>query len=262
MMFKKLRKKSNTRRRYVVIGVAFAFIFVWFLVDRIVMPLYTRQGSEREIPKLSGLTLLQAQLRAASTGFKLIIEPAKLGGSQPEGTILEQRPMAGALSKQGRSIRVVPAAAPQPNTAPDLVGLDIRDAQLRCRSAGLMCSDSDVRYRFSERSPKGTVVSQEPGPGEKMKPGAAVKITVSMGTQPDHYYVPYLMEKSLHEARSLLREAGLKLGKIVRKETDMYVSGTVIAQSVRSGEEVQGGTAVDVVVAVPKSEVEESEGAE
>jgi serine/threonine-protein kinase len=247
------------QRRYAAAAVALALFFVWFLFDRIMMPLYTRQGSEREVPLLTGLALKQAQVRTDSAGFVLVVEPAKVSGSQPEGVVLEQRPLAGALAKPGRKLRVIPAAAPEPNTAPDVIGLDVRDAQLRCRNAGLISTESDLRYRYSERTPKGVVVSQEPVPGEQVKPGSAVKLTVSMGPQPAHFYVPYLMEKSLHEARSLLREAGLRLGKIGRKETDLYASGTVIAQSIRSGEEVEGGAAVDVVVAVPKGTTDESE---
>jgi serine/threonine-protein kinase len=58
------------------------------------------------------------------------------------------------------------------------------------------------------------------------------------------------MEKTSADAVTALREAGLKLGKISRKETDTYPVNTVIAQSIRSGEEVARNTAVDIVVAV------------
>lgn len=250
--------KGDLRRRYVAAGVVLALLLVGFLFDRVILPLYTRQGSEREVPVLTGLALKQAQVRTDSAGFELVVESAKASGGQPEGVVLEQRPLAGSLAKPGRKIRVIPAAAPVPNTAPDVLGLDVRDAQFRCRNAGLISTESDVRYRYSERTPKGVVVAQEPAPGEQVKPGSAVKLMVSLGLQPAHFFVPYLMEKSLHEARSLLREAGLRLGKIVRKETGLYASGTVIAQSIRSGQEVEGGASVDVVVAVPKGTAPES----
>ena len=154
------------------------------------------------------------------------------------------------MAKPGRKIHVVPAMAAPPDAAPDVTGLELRDAQLRCRNAGLISGDADINYRFSERSPKGTVIAQDPAPGKKVGRGATVKLTVSMGPQPQNFYVPYLMEKPLAEAVTALREAGLKLGKISRKETDTYPSGTVIAQSIRSGEEVARNTAVDLVVAV------------
>jgi len=242
-----------------VIGVLLALVFIFFLFDRIIMPLYTRQGSEHPIPSLMGLTVAEAKARADSAGFRIVEETPKLGSHVPEGTIIEQHPFAESLAKSGRTIRVIPAMGAKPNVTPDVVGLDLRDAQLQCRNAGLSSGDSDVRYRFSERAPKGTVVAQEPRAGETLKPGSAVKLTISMGPQPAHFYVPYLMEKPLNDARTILREAGLKLGKIVRKETDLYPSNTVIAQSPKSGDEVESGAAIDVVVAVPMPKTEEKE---
>jgi eukaryotic-like serine/threonine-protein kinase len=233
--------------------IVIALLLVEFIVDDILMPLYTRQGQERVVPALIGLSKQKAQLRADSAGFIVVEEPAKIGGHVPVGTILEQRPFAGSLAKPGRKIRVVPAAEAPLDAAPDLIGLELRDAQLRIKSSGLLTGDSDIHYRFSERYEKGTVVSQEPRPGNPIKPGNEMKLWVSLGAQPAHFYVPYIMEKTLSDARGLLRDAGLRLGKIVRKSSNQYPSGTVIAQSVRSGEEVPRETAVDVVVAVPES---------
>jgi eukaryotic-like serine/threonine-protein kinase len=241
-----------SRRQQKAAAVATAVLLVYFLVDFIIMPLYTRQGQEVAVPSLVGLNLLQAKTRADSSGFELVEEPAKIGGGVPEGTVLEQHPSAGALAKPGRKVRVIPAVKAAPNATPDVVGLELRDAQLRSKNVGLVCGDSDVRYRFSDRAMKGVVMAQDPTAGTAIEPGEIIKLTVSLGPQPAHLYVPYLMEKQLSEARTILRDAGLRLGKIVRKETDLYPNGTVIAQSVKSGEEVERETAIDIVVAVPK----------
>ena len=244
------RQLLSSRQTRIALSVLGALLFVFLLFDFIFMPLYTRQGSEQPVPKLIGLSREQAHSVAESVGFTVEEGTSKIGGNVPEGTILEQRPEPGALAKPGRKIHVIPAMAAPPDAAPDVTGLDLRDAQLRCRNAGLISSESDITYRFSERSPKGTVVGQDPSPGKKVGRGATVKLVVSLGPQPQNFYVPYLMEKSLSDAIAALREAGLKLGKISRKETDTYPSGTVIAQSIRSGDEVERNTAVDIVVAV------------
>ena len=252
--FSKLFKFAARHPRWKRATLVFAaFLLAGFVIDNILMPLYTRQGQERAVPALIGLPMQRAVLRADSAGFKAVEEPAKIGGHVAVGTILEQRPFAGSLAKPGRKIRVVPAAEAPLDASPDLIGLELRDAQLRIKSAGLLTGDGDIHYRFSERYAKGMVVTQEPRPGNPIKPGNEMKLWVSLGPQPAHFYVPYLMEKPLSEARALLREAGLRLGKIVRKPMNQYTSGTVIAQSARSGDEVPRDTAVDVVVAVPES---------
>jgi serine/threonine-protein kinase len=250
---KKLAAFLRNRRVQKVLGFVAACLCLYFLFDNILMPLYTRQGSERPIPQLVGLSREQAFRVAKSVGFAVAEDPPKIGGNVPEGQIIEQHPFAGSLAKPGRKIRIIPALKPAGNTAPDLIGLDVRDAQLRCKNVGLLSGDSELRYRFSEKTPKGVVIAQEPGAGKKVEPGSVVKITVSMGAQPAHFYAPALMEKPLADARILIREAGLKLGKIARKETDKFPAGTVIGQSVVSGSEVDKDTAIDIVVAVRKS---------
>jgi beta-lactam-binding protein with PASTA domain len=249
---KTFQRLLKNRRVQWLITAALVLLLIYIVFDWIVMPLYTRQGSERPVPNLVGLSRIDAVRRADSAGFAVVEQTAKMGGNVPEGTILEQHPFAGSLAKPGRRIRVTPALAAARDVAPDVVGLELRDAQLRCKNVGLGCSESDVRYRFSERTPKGTVMAQEPAAGATVDPAGAVKLVVSLGPPPAHFYVPYLMERPLHEARVLLRDAGLRLGKIVRKDTDQYPVGTVIAQSIRSGQEVERDTAVDVVVAVRK----------
>jgi serine/threonine-protein kinase len=250
---KKLAAFLRNRRVQKVLGVVAACLCVYFLFDNILMPLYTRQGSERAVPQLVGLPRDEALKMARTAGFAVLEDPPKIGVGAVEGTIIEQHPFSGSLAKPGRKIRIVPAAKPAGNIAPDLVGLDLRDAQLRCKNIGLFSGDSEVRYRFTDKTPKGVVVGQEPAAGKKVEPGSVVKITVSMGPQPDHFYAPALMEKSLAEARVMIREAGLKLGKIARKETDKFTAGTVIGQSIVSGSEVNKDAAIDIVVAVKKS---------
>jgi beta-lactam-binding protein with PASTA domain len=250
MPSKRLGRFLSNRRVQVVLGAAAALLLLYFLLDNIVMPLYTRQGSERPVPKLIGLSEDQARSVVQSLGFSMVEEPGKPGLGVDEGTIIEQHPLAGSMSKPGRKIHVVPALAAVAGEVPNLVGLELRDAQLRVKNVGLISGEADLRYKFSDKSPKGTIVAQDPAPGKPAATGGTVKLTVSMGPQPEHFYVPYLMEMPLTEARTLLLESGLRLGRITRKETDSQQQGTVIGQTIASGTEVTKGAAIDVVVAV------------
>jgi serine/threonine-protein kinase len=188
---------------------------------------------------------------ADSAGFVLVMSNGKVSSRVREGWILEQHPAAGSRAKPGRKIRVVPALPAAPDVAPELLDLDLRDAQLRCKNIGLVSGPTDVRYRFSSRVPKGSVIEQDPKSGQPVKPSTVVKLIVSMGPEPAHFYVPSLLDQSLHDARSALREAGMTLGNIERRETDEYPAGTVISQSIPAGEPVEPGAQVDVAVAVP-----------
>jgi eukaryotic-like serine/threonine-protein kinase len=228
------------------------FVLIFFLADDIIMPVYTRQGSEKPIPDLVGLTWAEAAQAAAKYEFEVVAQTGKLSSNVPAGAILEQMPTAGSLAKSGRKIHVTPAISPAADQAPDLVGLELHAAQFRCKNLGLVCGSTEVNYRFSGSVPKGYVIGQKPKAGQEVKPGSSIYLTVSLGLEPSRILVPSLVEQTLHDARTLLLEAGLQVGKIVRKETDVFPSGTVIAQSIRTGEEVSSGTSVDLVIATKK----------
>jgi serine/threonine-protein kinase len=247
------------RAAQILLAVAVASLFIFFLFDRMIMPLYTRQGSERKVPQLTGLDTVRARALAESLRFEFVVENAKIGGKVAPGTILEQRPLAGNYAKPGRKIHVVPTSAVAPDVTPDLLGLEVRDAQLRCRNSGLICSDTEISYKFSDKSPRGLVAEQTPRPGKSIEPGSTVKIIVSMGPQPERFFVPNLADQALSDALVMLREAGLKLGKIIRRETGLFPPGVVMSQSVRAGQEVNNGDTIDLVVATQSRTVDGAE---
>lgn len=245
-----LRRFLTTRfgRALAISGLSLLAVFIF--MDYVVMPIYTRHGTARLVPNLTLMPIQFAQQAADSAGFMVVVAHGKVSSRVREGLVLEQHPAAGSLAKPGRKIRVVPALPVASDVAPDLAGLDLRDAQLRCKNIGLVSGPTDVRYRFSSRVPKGSVIEQDPKAGKPVKPGTVVKVDVSMGPEPAHFYVPLLMDQSLHDARTALREAGLILGNIERRETSEYPAGTVISQSLPAGDMVEPGAQVDVVVAV------------
>lgn len=228
-------------------------LFAGMVTDWLIMPLYTRHGSERPVPKLEGMTIGEARGTAEQGGFRVEVEPAKIGGNVPEGTVLEQRPLPGAFAKPGRTIHIVPSRSGSINAIPDLTGLDQRDAEIECRNLGLLISPSGISYDFSAIVPKGGIVKQRPEPGTPVRGVEAVQLVVSLGPRPQTIVVPTLVDLSLHEARQALLESGLRLGKVTRKNTNVFTAGTVIAQSIVSGTEVEQMTEVELIVAVPQS---------
>ncbi|MBM3325073.1 MAG: PASTA domain-containing protein, partial [Calditrichaeota bacterium] len=113
---------SRHRRLFQAAFILFCLlVLLYFLLDRVFMPLYTRQGHEFEMPNFVGLTAAQAQTVAAAANLVLVIEKEKFAQGVPQGTILEQLPRAGSLCKSGRRIRVVPAAPPPELTMPRLI---------------------------------------------------------------------------------------------------------------------------------------------
>ena len=104
-------------------------LIVWlFLMDWIVMPVYTHHGQEMELPDITEHSLEDAQRILDAKGFKLIKDREKFDSNYPKGTVIFQNPAPYSKAKKGRRIYVTVSSGDRPVTVPNLVGVSERDA--------------------------------------------------------------------------------------------------------------------------------------
>jgi serine/threonine-protein kinase len=99
---------------------------------------------------------------------------------------------------------------------------------------------------YSMKVPKHHVIFQEPRPGSEIKKGRDVKIIFSKG--PRLIPMPSLAGHSLQEARLIIDEHDLCRGNLTTVFDRGAEKGSVIAQAPQSGETVQRGACVDLLV--------------
>ncbi|MGH2752466.1 MAG: Stk1 family PASTA domain-containing Ser/Thr kinase [Actinomycetota bacterium] len=125
---------------------------------------------------------------------------------------------------------------------PDVVGLTEDEATERLEDAGL---EARARNRSNPDVEEGEVFRQNPEGGQTVEEGDTVTIFVSSG--PGEVTVPNLLTLSEDEARAALEEVGLELGR-VRAEESESEEGTVIDQNPGSGEQLNEGEPVNIVL--------------
>jgi beta-lactam-binding protein with PASTA domain len=185
------------------------------LVDRLLLPGWTRLGHEQAAPELVGLDLEAAGLRASSEGFKLVVERQR---SDPTGRfgknqVMEQFPRAGSMTKHGRRIYVGVSTGGRHVIVPDLSGLSLRQATGRLADVELGMDSNSLDYRFDERFGRDAVITHQPAPGDSLLPGESVSLVLSLGRKPETVEVPALLGLSREQARLNLRQAGLAMGE-------------------------------------------------
>ncbi|MFN3270581.1 MAG: PASTA domain-containing protein, partial [Candidatus Kapaibacteriota bacterium] len=94
--------------------------------------------------------------------------------------------------------------------------------------------------------PPGTIINQSPRPGQTIKKGRDVFITVSQGRE--EVEVPNLVGQNIRNTRILLRNVGLDVGAITYVNDERYGVDTIVAQSPQGGVKVNYGRTVDLVV--------------
>jgi serine/threonine-protein kinase len=180
------------------------------------------------------------------TGSAMQIAERRFSPDSPDGTILEQRPLAGALIKRGRVFNLVLSRGSELIDVPRLRGYTVRQSELILAQVGLA-----VGGHGSERDdsiPAGTVVRTIPRAGTSLPRGSVVNILVNDRKQTNITWCPNLVGLNIEEARDILRERSLLVGSISREYDPTLLPGTIISQSYSPGEELAIGNEIDLVI--------------
>ncbi len=227
---------------------ALVLVALFFVLDDIVMPLYTQQGSTTRVPNVTGLPLVEARTILEQAGLDPKESETKPDRTYPVGTISYQNPQSGSIVKYGRGVYLTISGGDIMVDVPTLRGKSLRDATFTLESAGLLLGD--VRYEPSQQIFMNTVISQSVEPGKKIKTGSSIGVIVSQGKPGEKRTVPNIVMRSLAEAERLLLQSGFTLGKVTEQPNFELLPNTVMDQYPKSGEMASFGQPIDVFVAI------------
>ncbi len=236
----------------ILLFCAMAFVAAWF-ADKFLMPWFVTHRREVVVPNIQNQTYAEA---------KVVLERAGLAVSQKKrfdngfetGHVIQQIPEAGTTVKPGRTIELIVADHDRLVSVPLLKLSTLRDARFNLESLGLNVGKIDSQS--SNEFPAGIILAQSIDAAEKVSLGSVVDLTVSTGNNLLEAKVPYLINKSLMEAKSLIAESGLRLGQITKKYDQQLLPGTVILQSLDSSKTVAPLSAIDLTVSSTDKEDE------
>jgi serine/threonine-protein kinase len=132
---------------------------------------------------------------------------------------------------------------------PRLRGLPLKQARAELKQGRLRLGQ--VTKEVGRDAPRGTVLSQDPAPKRRVKPGTAVDVLVAgadRARRPGAVEVPDLVGRSVTSVGALLERSGLKLGRIRKDKRRGGDRNRVLVQTPQAGTMVRPGTAVDLIV--------------
>jgi beta-lactam-binding protein with PASTA domain len=221
------------------------------LMDWIVMPLYTHQGAEEELPDVTEQPFRKAEEILKSKGFRIGEIEFVHDATYAESTVVSQIPQPYYLVKRGRHIFLTLSSGNRIVVVPRVIGKSERDAVFLLKQAGLKVDEPS--YDFHSYHPYGVVSDQSLQEGSEVQEYSIIHIVVSNGQFPNRFVVPGLVGQSLEMAVKGLRRQGLEPGSISYEVHSNLVPNTVIRQSVNQGEEVYQGYRVNLVVSKQES---------
>lgn len=219
---------------------------LFVLVNYVIMPWYVYHGGTLAVPDVTKIPYEEAARRLEEAGLVAVEADKVLDNEHPAGTVLVQNPEPGAIVKYGRHVYLTICAGELQVVVPALRGRSMRDARFAVERNGMQLGE--VYYAASDSSPVNTVISQSLTPGERVKKGSTISITVSTGRESSTIEVPDLSGKSFAEAERILARMGLKVGQIFFQPSSELLPNTIIGQLPLPGTPVDSATTVDLYV--------------
>lgn len=133
---------------------------------------------------------------------------------------------------------------PEVVEVPVITGKELAEANAILEKVGLHLAIEESRH--TTRHPDRVVISQDPAAGRKVRKDRQILAVVSLG--PELVDVPELKGKTLREARILLSNNRLRVGKVTFKEEKVGEPEQILSQRPAGGEKVAKGRAVDLQI--------------
>ena len=252
---KKKKEKRPIRNLLIFAGIfALACILLGILINFIVMPQLTRQGQERILLDIQGLSweearhLLELEKFTPVRGKSIArddIEPFK---------VVAQMPLPGTRVKLGRRVYLDVSIPLENVTFPNLTGKTLRSAEILMQDNDL--SMDSVSYGFSDM-PREVIFWQSIEPGEYVRPGSGVHVKISLGLS--NWEVPTVVNMSFEDAYKAINDAGLRLGTVSYRDRNDLLPNTVIYQSVPGTTVLSIPQPIDLIVSRFNEELEVEE---
>ncbi|MGB7927210.1 MAG: PASTA domain-containing protein [Terriglobales bacterium] len=222
-------------------------------------------GREVAIPKLVGMSPLEAERAGSALGLQVVVERQFYSPEIPEGKIMTQMPPPGTKVRRGWSVRVAQSLGPQRVAIPDVTGGSERVAELNILRRGL--SLGSIAHVNLPDVPLDQVISQSPPPNASGVAAPKISLLISDGPAPAIYVMPNLTGQPLGSAMLTLQDAGIKVGKVSTLPPAAAMPGVpqaapvapspvsepsaasmIVTQSPAPGQKIMAGSAVNFEV--------------
>jgi beta-lactam-binding protein with PASTA domain len=201
--------------------IAAAIIASGIIIFFISLHIITRHGQGFQVPDFSGMNKYDAEQLAQKKRLRFEVSDSVYIMTREPGSVIDQNPSPGTFVKARRRVFVtVNAQNPLLVEMPNVVGVTLRQAKsildLQGFRIGYLSFTPDIAVNnVLEQRYDGKQVE----PGELIPKGSTVDLVLGKGFSNQKTALPRVIGLSLSEARNVLIEASLNMGKLRFDET-------------------------------------------
>jgi beta-lactam-binding protein with PASTA domain len=243
-------------RRFFRYGLRALVLIVVFMVSALTAMRFAIHGRQTTIPKVVGMTPLQAERALTDHGLVLERGDRFFSSDVAAGRIMSQVPSPGEQVRRGWRVKVAESMGPQRVVIPDLVGGSERASEINIRRRGLELGS--IATANIPGAPPDQIVAQSPPANATNVSAPKISVLLAAPEEPNSFVMPDLVGRSEDDAVNAIVGAGLKVGRIASQppptsESDgvnAVPSGTrmVVKTFPAAGQRVYEGQAIGLEV--------------
>ncbi len=190
------------------------------------------------VPELTAMTLSEATKLLHQQHLQIDVGERDPSNDIPANEVMSQSPAAGSSLAPDSTVTVRVSSGPAQFAVPDVGGQTIDAAVAALQAGGFR---TNIEYVDDAGSSSGTILKQNPDAGTQVRRDAMITLSVAVTG-----LVPDVGGKSPTDARTLLQNAGYKVGNIAY--TQEGTEGTVVRTEPAAGSELHPGETVMLFV--------------
>ena len=199
------------------------------------------------LPDLVGKEQSQAIYEAEQLKLNVVVGGEQYSKDVPEGCVISQERAyePNFMIKEGDTITIIVSKGRNLVTVPKVVGKTEEEAVTALEEIGLIISITDEDRVFNKKVEAGYVIEQSIKEKEEIDAGETITLKVSKGIEMTT--VPDLNGKTEEEAKTLAKEAGLKV-KVEVGTDESKADGVVIFQDKEANSEVEKDSYITITI--------------
>jgi beta-lactam-binding protein with PASTA domain len=189
------------------------------------------------VPGVVGSERAAAEQKLKDAGFEVEVDEQD-SSFEDQGKVIGQNPKGGERPEVRSTVAITVGTGPSSVDVPQLYGITPAQARSVLEEAHLTLGDRSSEYNGDVA--EGSIFFQDPTDAERVEPGTAVDVTVSLGVEP--VKVPEVYGLSVAQAQATLSGVGLNSNPLEVEGDE--AAGTALSTDPSVGARVEPGSTV------------------
>tara|TARA_B100001142_G_C14227397_1_gene614034 strand:- start:193 stop:930 length:738 start_codon:yes stop_codon:yes gene_type:complete len=235
--------------KYLISFTSIGLLFL-LIISVFVLPYITKKNYTIYLPDVRNLNIVKAEKILNEQNFKVEIIKSNFNENYLPNEVVSMIPRAHTKVKKGRTIKLKIAGEKGQVLLEDFHNKSLRNTKIFLNHKNILIDT--LIYEYNTSIMKDHIIDQYPKKEKLMQAFDKVTLIVSLGSPPDYYTVPNLININFKKAKDVLNKSGLLLGKTTYEYSDNILNNTILEQSLTPDMKLSFPHKIDLIISTDR----------